>query len=452
MARTSSPPYPGLSDKGNILIARANIPVARYEFNVGYAAAGALIGLAGGMIIPFMTPVVDFVWDGQNKFLVKLYRQWAEMTLPPDSITITPLANGNIIPLNLTPGPAAPAFAAPEVTGVHYQEGTAPNFTIQGYVILDGSRFTWPKAPIVPGGKNGRTLSDVNVLFVAGGKKIVVPGSSLIDLGGSIKVPVPNDVILGVSQIIVERPTPIAIGKTASGKIKYRIDLRQSKPVKLTPQGGLAYARLNINNQVAIFDPKDDSIKQILDVGDYVRATAVTRDLTRIYVVGNAGVSIIDGLTLKQVDANGAATPGKTIRLVAPGAPADAPAPAGWSVAVGANDDFLYVGSSYQQLYIIDIRPSSADFNKVVQVVNLSANAPDRISGVAVGADGRRLYLTAPDTLLWGKNSYNAHGSNNNGKIIVLNIDAADAPKAGAPNTRKYREVIFSKFAGLEPE
>jgi DNA-binding beta-propeller fold protein YncE len=121
---------------------------------------------------------------------------------------------------------------------------------------------------------------------------------------------------------------------------------------------------------------------------------------------------------------------------------------------------FLYAigngkGGASNVIYVIDIRPFSKDFHKVVSHIDVPlADAPMGLTGMDISADGRRLYAAAPRTTLTdgpdGRSWYD--GGRENGSIIVINVDGNDEPlDSSAGNPRRWREVIAVLEAGYNP-
>jgi hypothetical protein len=119
-------------------------------------------------------------------------------------------------------------------------------------------------------------------------------------------------------------------------------------------------------------------------------------------------------------------------------------------MAIDPRDRFIYAAGG-NLLFVVDIRPGSPDYHKL-RTITLAGPVHD-LRGLAVSADGRRLYVAAPETTLYGDNGWyrTNFADRKGGRILVVNVDLADRPAAGAPNARKYLEEIKAIDVGYEP-
>ena len=237
-------------------------------------------------------------------------------------------------------------------------------------------------------------------------------------------VPVPDDVILGISQISVTRPTPWPV-IYVSGKVKQDTFGAHSNSVLIPTAGRLAFAGL-VTGKVAAFDSTLGTLHKMIDVGGMARQTVTTADLSRVYVlVHPGGVAVVDALTLSQVDADSFTPEMDTIRL---------PGERRWFPSPSVRRMTLTVASGQKTVYIIDIRPNSDFFHQVVGFVNLDGYAPGPMLGdMVVSTDGKRLYVAAPGTTLYGGTKPWFSGGREAGKIVVVNVDPNDE-SAGVAN------------------
>ncbi len=286
-------------------------------------------------------------------------------------------------------------------------------------------------APDLP--RRTSVITGVEYVTVAGEPKIVIRGQRLdravtvvLELADrnqywfdsafedatatSVTVPWPEDVglIMGVTDIYMVGPGGVT-----------------SNSVRLRPPGGLGFMSAYDEHGpfVAAFetDIPDDANRLAAkiflgDAGDKtIQDTVTSVDGTRVYAAiqrGSAsdpwgGVAVIDAMTRKQVDED-RETPGNNFIKLPGGADALA-------VAMSPRGDFLYVSEWGGTVDVLDIRPDSPDFHKVVQIIPVVTDR-DLSEALAVSSDGRRLYVgiaeqTGPD-----------------GQIAVVNIDPADRP------------------------
>jgi len=339
------------------------------------------------------------------------------------------------------------------------------------FIELEGRDFLAdPPAGAPP--PNGSKISDLKIHFKQGSSDAIAKGQDvelLSQVGDkiSIKVKVPKEVILGLSEIYIERPAP----KNVSIGTNFTLSSVKSNSVRIYgSDSDLVFAGLYNGQVVAIEPPSSEQISDYnITVGGHVRElidvkandmavpaiqTAVTSDRTRVYALVPGGVAVLDAMTLRQVDVNHL-TPEMDIIKSPDGAS---------SITVDPFNDVLHLAGSYKRIYVIDISPDSETFHKHVDTIVLkkeSERDPKTpytseawiLHGMAVNADGRRLYVTEPRTMVYSgtKPWIDQSKPDETGRIVVVNIDPADKPKIAGSNPNQWREEIASFQAGMEP-
>jgi hypothetical protein len=172
--------------------------------------------------------------------------------------------------------------------------------------------------------------------------------------------------------------------------------------------------------------------------------TVDSPDRSRVFVATTTGIDVIDAITLRKY----------AFLPIAGGVTA---------LAVDPDGNFLYA-AGVGTITIFNIDPGSDQFDKVVKTLNLAAinrvgggvvnalpNATGYISTLAVSADGAELYVGVPGSQFFaGPNPYSA-GGRQQSYIDVIDVNSADAPAAGAKNTKGYWQLIgMNTSAGLD--
>ena len=168
--------------------------------------------------------------------------------------------------------------------------------------------------------------------------------------------------------------------------------------------------------------------------------------ITRAYVTlqGDGAVGVVDLVAMQKSDAKpgNAATPGGVDPVDTIALP---PGARPFWIEIDAAGKYAYVSdeaayaSNKGMIYVIDVDPSSPTFNTMVRAIQVDG-APKGLRQLALDADGSKLYVAAPN-----REGYGAPDpAFPNSHILVLNIDPADKPADGKPNTEKYWELIGS--------
>ena len=292
----------------------------------------------------------------------------------------------------------------------------------EAILILTGTRFTYnnPQAGTDPAnrGKDIRNLLvnfDVPIRpelqftqqeidqFKKAGKvpqtiRITVPVDSSSTGTTTVRVKVPNGVILGLSDVFVTRQTAVVKEGTPTTWESKPLD---SQKTRVTSDIHTLFVANNFDKTVTAVDVSKDPVSllprnQILaqiHVGDPTRlgptrSVAVTPDLTRAYVTTGQGIAVIDAQTLQEIDVDPKKAGIDHLIDLEGGRPY-------WAVTDKAGQ-YLYVSDTLVgSIYVIDIDPASQTFHKLVKTISVP-EAVDGLRGMDVTADGRRLYVAAP--------------------------------------------------------
>ena len=384
VARTSSPPYPGFSQRGQVLCARydeiespVNISVNTAGYvdqesaTVAVAASygvGVMLGSSfpPAVLIPYATMVALQIWN---------YRVLAA---PPLEEVVNLELQEGVRDYTVEVAFPQPAGAEPVINSI-----TLDAAGEEVRVTLGGFHF---------GGA-------VEVLFEMAEQRVRVPSDAFISLSDTeLAVAVPHGFILGITDVSV-------------------VDMLQgsSNIARLTPPGGLGFSGLSTD--LAVFDQlvSDEtppgSIVLTSDSGTsmLVRDVLATGDNVRVYVAaidassgdGHGAIFVVDTLTAKQVD--------EIPLYMNP-----------WRLATDPDNKFLYVAGGTRHVSVVNIDPESNDFHEVVDVIELTS---DRMptDGIAVSPDGRRLYVSTYEH------------KRVDGYVVVINIDPDDPESASRP-------------------
>jgi hypothetical protein len=435
-ARTTSPPWPGLSQNGNILMARANQPlrivtidlqnswiIAQTLMLMG-AATGSLAGFAAFSTAAVATVSFPLVLQADK---IRTYVKFAEMTLELE-IPIDAGVTNTRIQARIPEPP--PSFSpTPVVTGADYDP-------IAGLLVLSGSEF----------GDNDMGAEEIRVAFRQGSESVFVEGIDLLEFGPTqLTLSVPPTVILGMAGIYVERASTRIPGVDLS-------EWASSQRVEVTNPGG--YGFVGAGTQLAVIDLSlkqqggvEEIVKAIELDGQTIVSTAVTNDLARVFAAVRPGggkpaaIWVIDGVGLQRADATPETPSVDPIEL-----------PYGYTptaMTIDPEGRYLYVAVQ-GAVVVIDLRPGS-NLHRVVDVISLDTPT-GKINAMALNSDGTRLYVTAPATEIYGGTKGWVQGGRDTGFVLVVNVDENDRPEIGArSNPQLWREVIAKLDGGLEP-
>ncbi|WP_253262202.1 Ig-like domain-containing protein [Ramlibacter montanisoli] len=484
VARSTSPPWPGLSSNGNILIARANQPLRTVTLDLDAwmaasqillvgAATGTLAGVAIAGTLATAVLVFPMIYQAT---LVRLYASYAEQTLT----TVVPIDVGQTstrLRVSVELPPSLPSLD-PTLTGASFVAATA-SVTITGSDFLD----------VIDPSAGAR------VVFRQGGRDIVVTASAVS--ATSVTVTVPATVVLGLADIFIERGEKVVamVGGSLGSNTTW---VRSRNSVRVDNPGGYGFTgRFDGVSVIDVQFKGQPGTEQVIQniaivtpdpaappsppnpptppIPRQVTGTLVTSDLSRAFAIVrqdrgrglHAAVAVIDGVALRLSDADPTTSAVDMIELPFMYGPPDPTDPSGLAnepmlsaMALDPNGRYLYVGGG-GAIYVIDIDPGSPTLHQRVQTI-AAPTLTGKFNDMAVNAGGTRLYVTAPATELYGPTrelSWMTGTSGTHrtaGKVLVINVDEADRPVPTATNptplnARKWRQVIAELDGGVEP-
>ena len=171
---------------------------------------------------------------------------------------------------------------------------------------------------------------------------------------------------------------------------------------------------------------------------DFPEYDAVTTDDSRVYVTTNNGIAVIDAVRFQQISSDGSTTSsGNT--------PKEITLPTGaqpYQIIIDPADQYAYVtDKANPSIYVIDINPNSPTFNTCVKTIALT-DAPLGLRGLAITADGSRLYAAAPVQTA----PFLDVEPGQQGHILVIDLNQADK------NTTLWTQVITLQTNGYSPD
>ncbi|MHC1770059.1 MAG: putative Ig domain-containing protein [Verrucomicrobiia bacterium] len=446
IARTASPPFPGVYGSGTYCVVNVD------PKSVGQVRAH--------LVPTFPTDGVVMVASQMSMGVAyaAVASLAAELTL---MLTVGPQ------PLRIT---AIPEIGLPTVTDTQVQVDPDQTTDFFTPVFKDPSVAVAPNAPV---------MDELRVRFTTAGAELVIKGKRLVESGRpslthvsfdmpglepiladvdpassetEVIVEVPQSVVLGLTQIsVIREGTKVGRRGGTFGSVPAEFE---SAKATLGKDAAYVFAALVQKDEVAVMSqvpattsgaPGSDLVARIpVPLEDYQtrpRAVAVTPDLTRAYVtlIGAHGVALLDAQALQVVDAD-PFTPETIDYIVLP----DYATPL--YADIDPEGKYLYVtDNNLPYVYIINVQPGSASFNQLVEtMVAPSSDVQQGFRGLAVNADGKRLYVAAPKGLMFSSDR-------TLGQILVFNVDEDDKPDIGVPNAKHYRDVLGTIPAGYEP-
>ncbi|MEG5049402.1 MULTISPECIES: peptidoglycan-binding protein [unclassified Microcoleus] len=452
MIRTTSPPFPGVTQSGTYTIGLlpAGMPSVSSIVNASTEENAGLINLSTNLYfensyLGAQTGGIGAVSATENQFeaTTSLLAYLAQSSNKPLEMIGIPKVGEPVITtaqveLNTEGVPTVSAVLSGPDTGLAVPleppslESAELEFSnSEPVVFLTGSNFL--------NGLNGNlgdSFGDLKVDFSVGGKSYsgtVMPelSSSLGDNRYKVAVKAPISVPLGESEITLSRPQNERFGP---GQLDSDVVKRSSfEDLQLEPVfSDLVLVAQRSSDKIRVIDalssvstppspqqqpPKDLSVG-MPSVTDRPGQLAVTSNATRAYVpLERSGrVAMVDLLARREVDADASTTAVDDINLpngASPGA-----------ISIDPWDNYAYIADSGRgSIYVLDVNPDSASYNQVVQT--LSVNAKSGLRQIAISSDGRKLFATAAD-----------------GYIYAVNIDPEDKPSEPNSNPRKWREQI----------
>jgi VCBS repeat-containing protein/YD repeat-containing protein len=453
-ARSASPPWPGLSQNGNILMARANRPVRGLTIDLQQMFNPALLFIGSTSLIGLMyyLGTITFPLVEQAR-VINAYTDYAGRTINfqiPVDAGSTDARIRATVPQPLPTDTEAPVVAT-GANAPHYDPDTQ-------LLTIQGSHFKSTTGEITA----------TKVVFTQGGLAIeaAVDASSTDTL---VKVTVPKTVVLGLADIVVRRPDVLPV-PGPDGLPSTSTDNADSAIFHIRNQGGYAFVAGQGQvtpghwvDGVLVVDTQrkgdpvggPEQVIKVIELGRTAVATVATPDLARIFAAvrpsgdKKAAVVVIDGITLDPMDAKPSTPALDYIELPYGQTPT--------AMVLDPNGNYLYVACQ-GSIFVININPGSTSLNKLVNVITIdsSYSTTGKINDMAINADGTRLYITAPATELFGGTKSWVQGGRDAGKVLVINVDERDKPQPSVavphpPNLRKYQEVIADLAGGLEP-
>ena len=135
-------------------------------------------------------------------------------------------------------------------------------------------------------------------------------------------------------------------------------------------------------------------------------------------------------------------------------------------LAIDPMGQFLYAADHLGKVYVIDIDPRSLSFHEVLPELEITLDTRDEdesvrwINDLAIDSKGALLYLTLPETTLFGGrvNSF-LSGGRDPGHIFVLNVDRSLARDPGSKFgevIKRFEALVFDpmnpEFVGFDPD
>ena len=412
--RTSSPPYPGITSSDTYL--------AAYETSLtGYLQAISLAASPGGA---FMAAGLIATYATLAMPLSPKYKQIEVISIPRVGLPIVTTQGIEIKPGSLstfetpiTPPPDLDLTNSPLITSLKVE------VTQNGpELVITGDRFTTTT------GRSSVVFRNPN-----GTVQVIAPSSLSRTV---IRTPIPNNVVIGLTEISVKRLEPSLMG-TATG-IQTEDEPFNSNPAFL--QGNQNYFLSSFSsagstfNITAINRQTNDIVAKIPLLGgasnNGPRYISISPDLTRAYVplTSPGVVSVIDIQALQEVDLNPQTSTIDPIQLPNGATPF-------WST-IDDRGDYLYITDHRQPVvYVVDIRPNSPTYNRV-DTINI--NSPFGLRKLAINSDGTRLYVAAPS-----EESHATGRQQQPGKITIISLDPS--------NPATFHRQISSIQADREP-
>ncbi|MBI3348492.1 MAG: putative Ig domain-containing protein, partial [Burkholderiales bacterium] len=460
IARTSSPPWPGVLNSGTWMLgmAGANISLAK-----GTLTVNVPIGMIPFIAAPGIGGVATYAPTLAVSFNVS---QLHVIAIPVQGLPIvTPVG------VHLNPGVTTafdvsidqPAAATPqspiilskgfEFRNVNGQ--VTPVMTLSGVGFTSTSAASLGSRVEVQFSENGHTESGVLV------------GSVTTDANGlqHLAVRVPQSIILGLAKVTVARIDQVPQWDECTHTVKPLEQAYLSLPEQLPAPGSYVVSALRTLGQVGIYTQGNPAAGSLagqtaalqlvatIPVGYYPCDTALTTDHTRAYVTvsgnpdGRNGLALVDLVAMQQVKIKDATDPASTIIKLPSGSRP-------FWVALDPGNHYAYVTEEDPQgggvirhglVYVVDIDPNSPTFNQYVKTIDVGP-APFGLRELVVSEDGKKLYVAAPNRTGYDKPLPSFEKS----AIYVINVDSADRPEQPNHNPKHYWEVLGAVPTGDE--
>jgi VCBS repeat-containing protein len=262
----------------------------------------------------------------------------------------------------------------------------------------------------------------------------------------TLHVPIPQSVTVGIDQISVNVQQAQPHFNPATNTSVPGTTLVESNRISLTPSSSYVVGALPGSNKINVIDTDTRKPLAYIPVGDgQPRDVSLTPDATRAYVTMrySARVAVVDMLALQQADA----IPhfDDTLNPRTPKQYVEIPGATPFWIKVDPLGKCAYVSDErLGKIYVIDTNPESEHFNECVDSIDVSP-APQGLCGLDISADGKRLYVAAPQGNLFSTITQPP------GQILVVDIDPADKPTGTAMSSSKWHKQIAAIVVGLEP-
>jgi len=435
LARTSSPPHRGVVARGLYLIASATDAMGsiRGEMQASWAATKTALVHTGnawiGSVVTGSAYALDLL-PGTYTVVAFLTTALGLTTNTSGTLQVNAgrTTHSTLVPPSLPTLPGAPADP-PQIRGVVLDIPSSGDPEL----VISGDRFTFANALAPADRRDGSQIEDAVVRFRDPGGRLVgeakpLPSSSAVE----IRVHVPVGVVVGQASVSVVRP----LWELTSTGWDRRVE-RVSNQFHLNADARYIFAPLGGDGLVAAINGQTGELAARISVGGGQerpgpRAAVLTSDNTRAYVPLRfaSGVSVIDTTSLHEVDVDRERDGTQFIQI--------AGAHPYWAV-VDREDHYLYVSDEELPLvYVIDIRPSSAEYHHVGTIpISLPGQliGSRGLRGMALSSDGAFLYVAA------------SNGPQREGHIAVVDL----RPPIKELRDITARSVIDAIEVGKEP-
>jgi len=477
IARSTSPPFPGLTDRGQVLAARQGMPmrpivlqpaaVVEAGILAGMALSFAPFGLAGLMVAgpalatSALTILAPAVKQSVN-FIA--YREYANREITPFAVNSELDAGFGpaFVEFDVPDDPLEPRSVDDEVASAAYGDVQRPDINVASLVDstnlfssikLEGTLFMDDAFLLERNGEfSAEDLRDTRIRIRFQGEDRFVYGADYTDTsitanGGdarftnTIEAPLPTDILLGASLFYVERLLDPG-AYPPDGPWPQDAAFIRSQPVRLSSAGGLAFVSsrprpgeaasvyIDVVERGSITEGTADKVVQRIPLpgnieGDRIIDLVTAPNDSALYVLTPSGVRVFDTIAMRFVDLDRDDGPFDFIGVPG-GRVADFTiAPDGSALYVGARD----------KVYRIELRRGQPDYLRAKAIGSVNASYTDldalyqdvglppfnQIQEVALNADGTRLFVLAP--IYPDGNSLNELDRETKGEIYVFDVD-----------------------------
>ncbi|MCC6007963.1 MAG: tandem-95 repeat protein, partial [Rhodobacteraceae bacterium] len=489
IARTNSPPFPGFSDRGTVLAARASVPMQRVQVElpefalattavlastmflagpVGMMAAIATIGTANAYIMAPRTLEranleayykVGEIWsDGPRTDLtVEL-----DGTLDRDTFVIGPAPGDypEYVDSGHIPAATPTAQASPviDAVSVDFSDPQWPTrLTLSGAMFADES--------VLDTGADSFGTDDLRkarVRVVYGGEERFIYGDEFLDVaitaredgdylfGNEVTFWIPRSVFLPHATFFVERPgfnADIQPGEPWPEDTPYVT----SNPMQVVNRGGYGFVPDFVDGEwgLTVIDqriPGQDGEDQTVHHIPFGESVGIvldvipTDDLAMVLVHARNGLYVLDAAMMRWSSAH---------ELVPLSGRLDIPGGGISSVTLGPDGERLFVAAR-DKIWQVDVTPASEHFLKpqlltTLQVSDgwyfetmLSMGMSRYIDSIAVNEDGTRLFALMPGEFM----GYGVNSPLQEASLVAINVDRDDLERDPEEVAVPYGERI----------